>query len=107
MKLILFFSSLLLFIGCTQLPVNEVRKPLGQQQAIAQIESSDIKPGDQVQVIKRECRMVERRNLLTNKCTENIVGKASIVEMKSEREAVIKAEPDIALESGMILKKIN
>ncbi len=107
MRFIILFSISLFLFGCSIAPVNQITKLTGQKQALAEINSPGIKAGDHVQVLKKVCRDVYRKDMPSQKCSETLVGKASILELNSGKQALIQADEGTVLESGLLLEKIE
>ena len=107
MRFIILFSISLFLFGCSVAPVNQITKLTGEKQALADIKSPGMKAGDHVQVLKKVCRDVYRKDIPSQKCSETFVGKALILEFSSGNQALIQAEEGTVLESGLLLEKIE
>jgi hypothetical protein len=107
MKLISFLSVCFFMFGCATTPTNLVRQPIGDQQAIVQLGTPAIKAGDRVELFKETCREVTRKDFTTTRCSKASRGMASVLELKSSQEAIIKADSGVALEQGLFVEKAN
>ena len=105
MKLLSILSMCLFMLSCAT--SNFVREPIGNQQAIVKLGVGNIKAGDRVDVFKETCREVYRRNSSITKCSKTSVGQASVLELKSQEEAIIKADNGVSLEQGLLVEKIS
>lgn len=107
MKLISFLSLCLFMFGCATTPTSVVRQPIGNQQAMVKLGVAGIKPGDRVDLLKETCREVARKDMTTTRCSKTSIGQASVLELKSPEEAIIKADNGVSLEQGLFVEKIN
>lgn len=107
MKTLLLMSSLLVLIGCISVPRNEVSEVFNSGEALVKIDAQGFKAGDKLHILKEFCRESFRKDISTTKCTQAIVGRATITELKSQDLALIKADSDTKLESGMLAEKIS
>ena len=105
MKLLSFLTICLFMFGCATTPTSLVRQPIGNQQAIVQLGTDAIKTGDRVELFKETCREVTRKDFTTTRCDKASRGMASVLEIKSPQEAIIKADSGVSLEQGLVIEK--
>lgn len=105
MKLLSLLTICLFMFGCATTPTNLVRQPIGDQQAIVQLATDAIKAGDRVELFKETCREVSRKDFTTTRCSKASRGMASVLEIKSPQEAIIKADSGVSLEQGLFVEK--
>lgn len=105
MKLLSFFAVSFFMFGCAS--SNIVRETIGDQEAVVKLGSGNIQPGDRVEIFKQSCREVYRRTSEGYKCTKNQIGLGSVVQLRANDEAIVKADNGVTLEQGLLVETIS
>lgn len=106
MKHLMFVLAILSLAGCASTS-NIVRKDLGHGEALVKLGVQNIKVGDRVSVLREDCREVGRKDRVAYTCSKTPIGEASVMELRSPEEAVIRADSGVTIRNGQYVEKIT
>lgn len=107
MKYAILLSFAFIFASCAS-NYGRIKNTLGTDEALVQLGKEKYLSGDKLTVLHRECRNLKKRTGISISCSNNPVGLAEVIEVRTNtNEVVIKADKQTPLNSGYLTEKVR